>query len=131
MFDAEFYRKIYDRYMELHGKGDVDGILSLYAEDAVIEDPIGKPPVAGHADIRSFYEASAGKVTMKRTGPVRSTDHEVACPLVILLGPAGEQRNALDVISAMVFDDDGKITSMRAWWSFDALRPATEADEAL
>ena len=30
----------------------------------------------------------------------------------------------------MVFDEAGKITSMRAYWSFDAMRPATAEDQA-
>jgi hypothetical protein len=43
--------------------------------------------------------------------------------MVVLIG-SGDRRKALDIISAMVFDDAGKITSMRAWWSADMTRPA-------
>ena len=81
----------------------------------------------GRDAIRAFYEGAAGTVTMKRTGPVRVAGREAATPLVVLIGAEGE-RKALDVISAMTFDEDGKITSMRAFWSFDAMRPATDED---
>ena len=64
---------------------------------------------------------------MKRTGPTRVAGHEAATPMVVLMGPEGEQK-ALDIISVMVFDDDGKIVSMRAFWSFDAMRAATSED---
>ncbi len=127
MSDPNFVRKLYDRYPELVTKGDVDAIVDLYAEDATIEDPIGSELRAGREAIRAFYEASAGTITMKRTGPVRVAENEAATPLVVLMGPEGQQQ-ALDVISVMSFDDAGKIRSMRAYWSFDALRPAS-ADE--
>ena len=125
--DAAHIRELYERYPEMVSKGDVEGILALYAEDATIEDPIGSELRRGRDAIRAFYEASAGSVTMKRTGPVRVAGREAATPLVVLLGPEGQQQ-ALDIISVMSFDDAGKITSMRAFWSFDALRPATPED---
>lgn len=127
MPDPNHIRQVYDRYPELLNKGDVDGILALYADDATIEDPIGSDLRRGRDAIRAFYEASAGSVTMKRTGPVRVAGREAATPLVVLMGPEGQQQ-ALDIISTMSFDEDGKITAMRAFWSFDALRPATPED---
>jgi hypothetical protein len=65
---------------------------------------------------------------MRRTGPVRVAGHEAATPVVVLMGPEG-QRSALDLISVMSFDEGGKISSMRAFWSMDAIRPATAEDQ--
>ena len=127
MADANHIRQIYDRYPEMVTKGDVEGIVELYSDDATIEDPIGSELHSGRDAIRAFYEAAAGTVTMKRTGPVRVAGNEAATPLRVLIGPEGQQQ-ALDIISAMVFDEKGKITSMRAFWSMDALRPATPED---
>ncbi len=127
MADANHIRQVYERYPQMVTSGDVDGIVALYAADATIEDPIGSDLHVGTAAIRAFYEASAGKVTMKKTGPARVAGHEAATPCVILMGPEGEQ-NALDVISTMAFDEAGKIKVMRAYWSFDAMRPATADD---
>ena len=127
MVDPEHVRQLYERYPDLVTKGDVDAIVALYADDATIEDPIGSPLRRGRDGVRAFYEASAGTITMKRTGPVRVAGSEAACPLVVLMGEPGSQR-ALDIISTMVFDDEGRITAMRAFWSFDAMRPATEDD---
>jgi steroid delta-isomerase len=129
MTDADHIRRIYDLYPELLNKGDVEGIVELYAEDATIEDPIGSELRRGRDAIRAFYRASAGSVTMKRSGPVRVAGHEAATPVVVLLGPEGRQ-SALDVISVMSFDEAGKIRSMRAFWSMDAIRPATAEDTA-
>ncbi len=127
MPDADQIRKLYERYPEMVSKGDVDGIMELYADDAVVEDPVGSDPHVGSDAIRKFYTASIGNVAMKLTGPVRVAANEAATPFVILLGPEGRQR-ALDIISCMSFDDDGKIKSMRAWWRPEDVRPATPDD---
>ncbi len=127
MADADRIRDIYERYPEMVTKGDVDGIVALYAEKATIEDPIGSDLCTGTDAIRAFYQAAAGTITMKRTGPVRVAGSEAATPFVVLIGPEGEQQ-ALDIISVMTFDDAGKISAMRAYWSFDALRPVTPDD---
>lgn len=127
MVDAQYIRKLYERYPEMVTKGDVEGIVALYADDATIEDPIGSPLNRGTLAIRAFYKAAAGTVTMKRVGPVHIAGREAATPLRVLIGPEGKKQ-ALDIISVMAFDDDGKITSMRAFWSFDAMRPATPED---
>ncbi|TMA35276.1 MAG: steroid delta-isomerase [Deltaproteobacteria bacterium] len=127
MVDAQYIRKLYERYPEMVTKGDVDGIVALYADDATIEDPIGAPLHRGRDAIRKFYQAAAGTVTMKRVGPVHVAGREAATPLLVLIGPEGKKQ-ALDIISVMAFGEDGKILSMRAFWSFDAMRPATPAD---
>ena len=127
MPDANHIRQVYERYPEMVTKGDVEGIVELYSDDATIEDPIGSELHRGRDAIRAFYKAAAGTITMKCTGPVRVAGNEAATPLVVLIGPEGQQQ-ALDIISAMVFDEKGKITSMRAFWSMDALRPATPED---
>ena len=100
MVDADHIRNLYDRYPEMLTKGDVDCILELYAPDATIEDPIGSDLRRGKEAIREFYAASAGTVTMKRSGPVRVAGNEAATPVVVLLGE-GEEASALDIISVI------------------------------
>lgn len=37
--------------------GDVDGLVSLFTEDAICDlSPIGLPSISGHQEIRAFYE---------------------------------------------------------------------------
>jgi steroid delta-isomerase len=127
MPDANHIRNVLTRYPELLSKGDVAGVVALYAESATVEDPIGAPLHRGREAVEKFYAASAGKVLMKITGPVRVAGKEAAAPFRVLLGPEGS-RKVIDVIDVMTFDDAGKITSMRAFWSPDAIRPATADD---
>lgn len=35
--------------------GDLDAIVELYAPDAVVEDPVGHPPLTGHDALRAHY----------------------------------------------------------------------------
>ena len=129
MIDPNHIRQVYERYFKMVNKGDVDGILELYTDDATVEDPIGSELRRGSDGVRAFYEASAGTIIMKRSGPVRVAGNEAATPLVVLIGPEGQQQ-ALDIISHMVFNDEGKITSMRAFWNLGDLRPAKGEDLA-
>ena len=130
MPDPNRIRALYDRYPDLVTKGDVEAIVALYAEDATIEDPIGSPLHRGIEAVRAFYQnAVKAGVLMRRSGPVRVAGSEAATPLIVLVGPE-DQRQVIDVISVMRFRDDGKIASMRAYWSPDVIRPATEADLA-
>ncbi len=127
MSDADHIRRVLERYPELLSKGDYAGIVELYHEDATIEDPVGSELQRGREAIRAFYKASAGKVAMKLTGPVRVAGREAAAPLRVLVGPEG-QKQVIDIIDVMAFDPDGLITSMRAFWSPEAIRPATADD---
>ena len=58
MIDGNHIRQIYDRYSAMVTKGDVEGIVALYAEDATIEDPIGSDLHRGSEGVRAFYQAS-------------------------------------------------------------------------
>ncbi len=119
---------VYDRYPKLVTAADVDAIIELYAADATVEDPIGSDLHRGPDEIRAFYAKSVGAIVMKRAGRTCVAGNEAATPLVVLLGEPGPNQKALDIISIMAFDDDGKIASMRAYWSADAMRPATADD---
>lgn len=128
MPDANHVRSVLERYPQLLTSGDHEAIVAMYHEDATIEDPVGAAPLKGRAAISEFYKASAGTVEMKLTGPVRVAGREAAAPLLVLIGPAGPARQALDVIDVMSFDEKGLITSMRAFWGPDSMRPATPED---
>jgi steroid delta-isomerase len=99
-----------------------DHIRKVYARDATVEDPIGTPLKRGRDAIRAFYAATGGAAKLDLTGPVRGCGREAAAPMVAKLkGPDGKHAY-IDIIDFMTFDEDGLITSMRAFWSPDAIR---------
>lgn len=110
--DAEHMKATMRRYAELFNAGDPAAVADLYADDAVIEDPVGKPPVEGRAAIEKFYADAIAAGT-------RLTAHEVR-------GSYGN-RSAMrfsaelpglrvDGIEVMTFGDDGRVVRMEAFW---------------
>lgn len=119
MVSAQQIQATMARYVELVDAGDIDGIIALYSEDAVVEDPVGQPPLQGVVDIERFYREGLGasNVSATLTGPVRATLNGCgAMPFRVDMEWAG-QPCSLHVIDVVEFDADGKIRSMKAYWS--------------
>jgi steroid delta-isomerase len=105
-----------NRYLELVAAGATDEVLALYAVDATIEDPIGSDLRRGHDAIREFYAGFQDIKKETELAEVRIGGNEAAFLWHLTLD-AGESRTRISPISVMTFDDDTKITSMRAFWS--------------
>jgi ketosteroid isomerase-like protein len=110
--------------------GDLAQWLTVYAEDAVIMDPVGPSMFDpegkghhGHAGMTAFWEqaiapitrfdftitdsfANPGSNTCANIGTIRTTF------------PDGSHATT-DLIMVYVVDDDGRITSMHAYWEPD------------
>jgi steroid Delta-isomerase len=114
-------RATVETYVKLMTAGDAEGITALYADHATVEDPIGAPLQTGRDAIRKWYGNSAGKVRLSLEGPIRVAGGEAAFAMVGTLG-APESPMYIDIIDVMKFDAAGKIVSMRAFWSPDAIR---------
>ncbi|MHC8400351.1 steroid Delta-isomerase [Pseudomonas sp. MDT1-17] len=125
MVSAQQIQTTMARYVELVDAGDIDAIIVLYSQDAVVEDPVGKPPIQGLVAIERFYREGLGasNVSATLTGPVRATTNGCgAMPFRVDMEWAG-QPCSLHVIDVMEFDADGKIRSMKAYWSEVNLGP--------
>ena len=105
-----------NRYLELVAKGTADDVLTLYAADATIEDPIGSDLRRGHDAIHAFYAGFQDVKKETELAQLRVAGGEAAFLWHLTLD-AGDSRNRISPISVMVFDEDARITSMRAFWS--------------
>jgi steroid Delta-isomerase len=105
-----------NRYLELLAKGTADDVQALYAADATIEDPVGSDLRRGHDAIREFYAAFQDAPKETELAELRVGDSEAAFLWHLTLN-AGDNRTRISPISQMTFDEDAKITSMRAFWS--------------
>ena len=121
MPSADDYAKTVNRYLELVAGGTADEITALYTEDATIEDPVGSDLRRGRAAVHEFYAAVEKVDKETELLACRVTGNEAAF-LWRLTMNAGGTRSTLEPISVMSFDDDAKITSMRALWSPSDLR---------
>lgn len=105
-----------NRYLELLATGKADDVVTLYAAEATIEDPIGSDLLRGHDAIRAFYAGFQDAKKDTELAELRVADSEAAFLWHLTLD-AGETRTRISPISMMTFDEDAKITSMRACWS--------------
>jgi steroid delta-isomerase len=108
---------------------DKQGWLGLMADDILIEDPIGasvtNPDGAGargKAEVAAFYDSNIAQNTLSVTCEatfLASSPHEVAH--VLSLRSEFDHRVAATVRGIFTYrvDDDGKLTSMRGYWTMD------------
>jgi steroid delta-isomerase len=105
-----------NRYLELLAKGTADDVLTLYAAGATVEDPIGSDLRRGHDAIHEFYAGFQDAKKETELAHLRIAGSEAAFLWHLTLD-AGGSRTRISPISVMVFDEDARITSMRAFWS--------------
>lgn len=103
-------------YVEAFAKGDPELAVAIFADNASVEDPIGSPPHVGGEAIRAFYAASmATGATLHLSGPVRVAAAHAAFAMQVRLRWDGKDM-AIDVIDTFAFDDEGKVTEMKAYF---------------
>ena len=109
--------KVVDKYIASYNSQSFEGVLSLYAENATMEDPVGAPPAQGEAAIRELYKMGFDMgITLELDGRVRT-----AGPYALFPVCATSESGKLYVIDQFEFNEEGKVASMRAFWSLDNL----------
>jgi steroid Delta-isomerase len=103
-------------YVDKVARGTTADVMELYADGATVEDPVGTEVRATRESIEEFYGQLEGLEQEARLVFARVAGNEAAFHFE-LATKAGEQTFTLAVIDAMTFDDDARITSMRAYWS--------------
>jgi steroid Delta-isomerase len=115
-------RATIESYIEMMCQSDIEGIMALYADDATAEDPVGGDVQQGSEAIKNFYSMTAPLLQVELTGPICVAGNECAFPLLAQL-TMGEDISYLDATDVLTFNDDGKISRMRAYWNPEELRP--------
>lgn len=113
---------------------DREGWLALFADDAVVEDPIGPsafdPEGQGHRGrdaIAAFYDA----VIAPNESLTFTIQHsflcgeEVANVGVIRIGLPGGTAVELDGVYTYRRSPDGRIAALRAYWEPSGVRPTS------
>jgi len=108
-------------------KGDLGEWLTVYAEDAVLEDPVGPSMFdpegtghRGHAGIAAFWkeaiepvDAFEFEITDSFANPDGNTCANVGR---IRTSFADGSSTVTDLVMVYVVDDAGRVASMRAYW---------------
>ena len=109
---------IVHKYVEAFEKKDMDIIREIYADDAKVEDPVGTDLHVGIEAVCAFYEgALTSGAKLSLTGDPRCSGNAVAFPFQVIMPGV-----AIDIIDVFEFNDNGKVNSMKAYWSEDNMK---------
>lgn len=111
----ERIREVVAEYVRLVATGTADEIVALYADGATVEDPVGSDVLTDRAAIRAFYAGLEGLEQQTRLVELRVAGGEAVFHFEVATVTDGITYT-LAPFDAMTFDDDGRITSMRAYW---------------
>ncbi|QOV96430.1 nuclear transport factor 2 family protein [Novosphingobium sp. ES2-1] len=102
-------------YVAAYEAADEESVVILFAEDAVIEDPVGTPPKRGHEEIRAFFRG-AMEMGCKPVldGPICLTEDHAAFPMRVPMCIDGQDMVYYG-IDVFAFDAEGKVREMRAY----------------
>lgn len=125
MSNEEHIRSVIEAYAAAHSRSDAEAIGRLFAENAVVTDPIDQPSHVGRSDIVEFFAMThqiGDGLDLRITGPIRAVGNFGAVPLQAVT-TVGDDRFVVDIIDVFTFDDDGLIIDMKAYWSSGDVRP--------
>jgi steroid delta-isomerase len=115
----EHMHAVVHSYVHALNAADPDAIVALYADDAVVEDPVGSAPKKGKAEIRAFYAASvAFKLEVELEGPIRAVAGEAAFAFRVSFPMKGKRMTILP-IDTFRFNAEGLVVHMRAFFGAD------------
>lgn len=103
-------------YVDAFARGDAEAATAIFANDAVVEDPIGSQPKCGRAAILEFYTHSmATGARLHLQGPVRLAAAHAAFAMQVRLQWEGK-ATAIDVIDTFAFNEAGQVVEMKAYF---------------
>ncbi len=111
--------------------GDREGWLGLFAEDAVVQDPIGPSPFdpegkghVGRQAIAAFYDtviAPSEAITFEITESYLCGDEVADVGIIRTTLAGGTHQAVVHGVYTYRSDGAGKLAALRAFWEFDAL----------
>lgn len=126
-------RRIHERWHAAVVARDLDGLMDLYAEDAILESPLilatltdaGSGILRGRSEIRPFFEAgfrTAGNGLGRwyRTGTFFSDGRQLVWEYPRAT-PEGDQVDLVEVMDLA----EGRISHHRVYWGWVAFRALT------
>jgi len=119
---AQQVREVIGKYMEAWATGDKELLLSIFAEDATWEDPVGTPPFIGLAGVSKFWDfahmgADQGRTIAPRIDQVIACGNEGILRFTMQVRlPAENKGLDLAVVDYFDINDAGKIARARAFW---------------
>jgi len=105
-------------YFERVTKGDIEGILSLFADDAVLINPMtGEQGIRGKEALRAFYTNLTSSLVDYHAGPtdIIIDGNKLVAPLHL----EGKTRDGAPIVmnnlNLWTFDEQGKFKALRIY----------------
>lgn len=126
MPSAANIRATVDAYVDAYARNDKAAFLALWAPDGVLEDPVGTPAHTGHDALGAFWDGArelADRIELRPEQVIVSGDEAaMVFEITAHVGDGGLVMTAVDV---MAFADDGRLSSVRAYWDMASASPMT------
>lgn len=114
----EQIRSTADSYVSALIAGDLDAVMALYAENATVEDPVGGGTVHEGAEaIRAFYATVTALKIDASVLEARVCGNDLLFNFEITTHFDAENKATINVWDLMTHNDEGKVVSMRAYWT--------------
>ncbi|MGE0827096.1 MAG: nuclear transport factor 2 family protein [Candidatus Binatia bacterium] len=113
-------------------KGDVDGILALFADDAQVINPMtGAAGIRGKSALRAFYTNLVGSLVDYHAGPtdIIIDGNKLVAPLHLEGKTKDGKPLVMDNLNFWTFDEQGKFKVLRIYMDTYPYRQAL--DQAL
>jgi steroid Delta-isomerase len=122
----EHIQSVYEQYAAAWSRLDMDAVIGLFSSDAVVHDPVDGPALEGVEAIRAYFSRGLGFVRAVRlSGPVRiSRDCRHAAACIEIEEDLADGIKVLEAVDVWTFDDDGRISTMNAYFGPTNLRDA-------
>lgn len=123
MVDEQAMKAVLQAYIDGFNRSDAQAIVDLYADEATVEDPVGKPQMRGKEAIARFYKNSIKTgAKLSLAAPIRASQGQEAAMAFDVQLNMPQGRALIRVIDVMRFDSEGKIASMRAFWGLSDMQ---------
>lgn len=110
---VEYFRDRVRNYIDAVNAGDIEHVLSLYADDAEVHDPVGQRNFSGKTALQAFYKSVIARpATLRIVGPIRGSFGNVVATPILAIVPGMN----IDVITLTCFNDAGLIQDYAAYW---------------
>lgn len=102
--------KALEDYARFINEKNVEGCVSLFAEDGCVEDPVGATPICGRAALTEFFQRVVGLPIQFKIYSINPAPGGALAVYEVTGYP--EIPNTVDVVT---FDDHGKFQKMMAY----------------
>ncbi len=108
-----------NRYVRANENHDIGPIEEIFDANATVEDPVGSEPHVGLDAIREFYlNGFSALLKAELTGDIRCAGSSAAFPFYVI-AKIGDAQMKIEVIDVFEFNEQGRVTSMKAYWGRD------------